>query len=148
MVSTPTEDVLHCVFRRCQRSVVRTMKSIRRACITDLPSDENRTVGEMKISRSINREFHARSAMYLYYVRPPTRDARFRPPCPRRIHGFIYTLISIDRGIRARLNYQTKSPMHVLHDENRGRSSIKACVVPIYVTCDLVACWLRSCETE
>lgn len=79
---TDRGSVLHCAFRRCQRSVVRTMKSIRLACITDLPSDENRTVGEMKISRSINREFHARSAMYLYYVRPPTRDARFRPPPP------------------------------------------------------------------
>lgn len=70
---------------------------------------------------------------YLYYVSTAHAPSR-------RVCGFIYTLISIDRGIRARLNYQTNSPMHVHRDAVRSRPFADQSGSPICVTCDLVAC--------
>lgn len=69
--------------------------------------------------------FHA--TIYVFALRFHRAHAHSPPPPPpRRVCGFIYTLISIDRGIRARLNYQTNSPMHVHRDAVRDRSPIKA----------------------
>lgn len=64
------------------------------------------------------------SAIYVFVLR--FHRPRALPSPSRRVCGFIYTLISIDRGIRARLNYQTNSPMHVHRDAVRDRSPIKA----------------------
>lgn len=68
--------------------------------------------------------FHA--TIYVFVLRFHRPRALPAASPSSRVCGFIYTLISIDRGIRARLNYQTNSPMHVHRDAVRDRSPIKA----------------------